>query len=236
MLNRLSPHVFTWTEIHGASRNQAYAWNSFFVHDDQAQVRALIDPLSLSNADVKQIEEFGVPTHIILTCNYHERNSAQFKQKWDCEVMLYEHHVQEAEIEFDGTFQDGDVLWELVEVIRVPDVRHREEVSFYLIQDGVLIVGDLMSGGRRDCGIPDGEIGFNDPAYLVDLAKARLSLKSLLHLEFDALGFGHGNPILSGAKDVLKRFIGCDTTWQEVRRRREEGFRLNPELRNLHRT
>ena len=236
MLNRLSPHLLTWTEIHGASRNQAYPWNSFLVHDNQAQVRALIDPLSLSNAEVKQIEEIGVPTHIVLTCNYHERNSAQLKQKWGCEVLLYENHVQDAEIEFDGTFQDRDLLWNLVEVVRVPDVRHREEVSFYLKSDRVLIVGDLMSGGRRDCGIPDGALGFKDTAYLVDLAKARLSLKSLLHLEFDALCFGHGTPILSGAKDVLKRFVECDATWEEVRRRREEGFRLNPELRNLHRT
>ena len=115
-------------------------------------------------------------------------------------------------------------------------VRHREEVGFYLIPDGVLIVGDLLSGGRADCGIPDGQLGFKDPAYLVDLAKARRSLKTLLHLEFDALCFGHGNPILSGAKDVLKRFVECDATWEEVGQRREEGFRLNPELRDLHRT
>ena len=45
------------------------------------------------------------------------------------------------------------MLWDLIEVVRVPDVRHREEVSFYLIPDGVLIVGDLLSGGRKDCGI-----------------------------------------------------------------------------------
>ena len=88
----------------------------------------------------------------------------------------------------------------------------------------------------KDCGIPEGELGFKDPAYLVGLAKARLSLKMLLQLEYDVLCFGHGTPILSEAKDVLKRFVECDTTWEEVERRREEGFLLNPELRNLHRT
>lgn len=236
MLTRLSPHLLTWNETHGASRNQAYPWNSFFVHDDQVQVRVLIDPLPLSDAEIKQMEALGVPTHIILTCNYHARSSTQLRQKWGCEVLLFENHVQEAEIKFDGTFQDRDVLWNLLEVVRVPDVRHREEVSFNLVPDGVLIVGDLLSGGRKDCGIPDGELGFKDPAHLVDLAKARLSLKTLLHLEFDALCFGHGVPILSGAKDVLKRFVECDTTWEEVERRREGRFLLNPELRNLHRT
>ena len=236
MLNRLSPHLLTWSEIHGASRNQTYPWNSYLVHDGQAQVVVLIDPLPLSDVEVKQVEKLGGPTHIILTCNYHERNSAQFRQKWGCVILLYENHAQDAEIEFEGTFQDGNVLWNLIEVVRVPDVRHREEVSFYLIPDGVLIVGDLMSGGRKDCSIPDGKLGFKDSAYLVDLAKARLSLKTLLHLEFNALCFGHGKPILSGAKDVLKRFVECDATWEELGQRREEGFRLDPELRNLYRT
>ena len=127
MLNRLSPHLLTWSEIHGASRNQAYPWNSFLVHDDQALVRVLIDSLPLSDADVKQMEDIGVPTHIVLTCNYHERSSAQLRQKWGCDVLLNENHVQEAEIEFEDTFQDQDVLWNLLEVVRVPDVRHREE-------------------------------------------------------------------------------------------------------------
>ena len=156
MMTRLSAHLLTWNEIHGASRNQAYPWNSFFVHDDQAQVRVLIDPLPLSGAEVKQMEDIGVPTHIVLTCNYHERNSALLRQKWGCEVLLYDNHVQDAEIEFEDTFQDRDILWNLLEVVRVPDVRHREEVSFYLVPDGVLIVGDLLSGGRKIAVSPKG--------------------------------------------------------------------------------
>ena len=236
MLTQISSTVHMWSEIHGAARDELYLWNSYLIQVKDRDILVLVDPLPLSDQGVRQVEEIGTPTHIILTCNWHLRDSRAFKEKWGCEILLYENHVQEAEIEFEGTLQDGDVLWELVEVIRVPDVRHREEVSFYLIQDGVLIVGDLMSGGRRDCGIPDGELGFKDPAYLVDLAKARLSLKALLHFEFEILCFGHGTPILSGAKGALRRFVECDTTWEKVRCRREEGFRLNPELRNLHRT
>lgn len=59
MLTRLSPHLLTWTEIHGTSRNQTYPWNSFLVHDDRLQVRILIDPLPLSDAEVKQVENLG---------------------------------------------------------------------------------------------------------------------------------------------------------------------------------
>ncbi|MDE0297939.1 MAG: hypothetical protein OXN17_04860 [Candidatus Poribacteria bacterium] len=236
MLTRISSTVHMWSEIHGAARNEPYLWNSYLIQVKDRDILILVDPLPLSDEEIREVEEIGEPTHIILTCNWHLRESLAFKHKWECEVLLYENHAGQAEIEFDCTFQDRDVLWGLVEVIRVPDVRHREEVGFYLKSDGVLIVGDLMSGGRKDCGIPDGELGFKDPAYLVDLAHARRSLKSLLHLEFNALCFGHGTPIRSGAKDVLRRFVECDTTWEELGRRREEGFRLNPELRDLHRT
>ena len=79
-------------------------------------------------------------------------------------------------------------------------------------------------------------MGFNAPEYLVDLDKARLSLRVLLHFEFDLKCFGHGSPVVRGAKEVLKRFIECDVTWEDLAQRREEGFRLNPALRNLHRT
>jgi hypothetical protein len=71
MLDSLTPHLFTWAEIHGASRNQPYRWNSYLVQADRGRVRALVDPLPLSVEEIQQIEEIGLPTHIILTCNYH---------------------------------------------------------------------------------------------------------------------------------------------------------------------
>jgi glyoxylase-like metal-dependent hydrolase (beta-lactamase superfamily II) len=237
MLTKLMPHLFTWAEIHGASRNQGYNWNSFLVQDESRNIRALIDPLPLSASEIQQIDELGGPTHLMLTCAYHERNLTEFKRRWDCEVLLHENQVHEVEFAFNDTFADRDVLWNFVEVVRVPNVRHREEVCFYLrSHGGVLIMGDLLSGGRKDSGIPDGKLGFNAPEYLVDLDKARLSLRMLLHFEFDLICFGHGVPVVRGAKEVLRHFIECDVTWTDLAQKREEGFRLNPELRKLHST
>ncbi len=235
MLTKLTPHLFTWAEIHGASRNQAYNWNSFLVRDESDSVRALIDPLPLLASQVQQIDELGDPTHLMLTCAYHERSLMEFKRRWHCKVLIHENQEQDAEFAFDDTFADRDVLWDLVEVVRVPDVRHREEVCFYLrSHGGAFIIGDLLSGGRKDSSIPDGEVGFNAPEYLVDLDTARLSLRMLLHFDFDLMCFGHGSPVVRGAKEVLGQFIECDITWEDLAQRREEGFRLNPELRKLH--
>ena len=235
MLIKLTPNLFTWAEIHGASRNQAYTWNSFLVQDESNSVRALIDPLPLSEGEIQQIDELGGPTHLVLTCTYHERSLTEFKRRWDSKVLIHENQVQEVEFAVDGTFADGDVLWDLVEVVRVPDVRHGEEVSFYLRpHGGAFIFGDLLSGGRKDSGIPDGNVGINAPEYLVDLDTARLSLRTLLHFEFDLMCFGHGSPVVQAAKEVLRQFIECDATWRDLAQRREEGFRLNPALRQLH--
>ena len=237
MLTKLTPLLSTWVEVHGASRNQGYNWNSFLVQDESNSVRALIDPLPLSANQIQQIDELGGPTHLMLTCAYHERSLIEFKRKWDCQVLVHEHQVDEVEFTFDDMFADRDMLWDLLEVVRVPNVRHREEVCFYLKNHkGALIIGDLLSGGRKDSGIPDGKVGFNAPEYLVDLDKARLSLSMLLHFEFDLICFGHGSPVVCGAKEVLKHFIECDATWEDLAQRREEGFRLNLGLRNLHRT
>ena len=207
MLTKLTPQLFTWAEIHGASRNQAYNWNSFLVQDESNSVRALIDPLPLSESEIQQIDELGGPTHLMLTCAYHERSLMEFKRRWDCQVLIHENQVDEVEFTFDGTFADRDVLWDLVEAVRVPNVRHGEEVSFYLkSHGGAFIFGDLLSGGRKDCGIPDGKVGFNAPEYLVDLDKARLSLRVLLHFEFNLMCFGHGSPVVRSAKEVLRQF------------------------------
>ena len=235
MLTKLMPQLFTWAEIHGASRNQGYNWNSFFVQDESNSIRALIDPLPLSVDEIQQIDRLGTPTHLMLTCAYHERSLTEFKRKWDCQVLVHENQVDEVKFTFDDTFADRDMLWDLLEVVRVPNVRHREEVCFYVKNHkGALIIGDLLSGGRKDSGIPDGNVGINAPEYLVDLDKARLSLSVLLHFEFNLMCFGHGSPVVCDAKDVLRHFIESDAIWEDLAQRREKGFRLNPELRKLH--
>ena len=132
MLTKLTPYLFTWAEIHGVSRNQAYNWNSFFLQDESNSLRALIDPLPLSADEIQQIDKLGGPTHLMLTCAYHERSLTEFKRRWGCKILIHENQVQDAEFAFDDTFADRDVLWDLVEVVRVPNVRHREEVCFYL--------------------------------------------------------------------------------------------------------
>lgn len=207
MIQQLYGDVYYWTERHGKPET-TYYWNSFAIWIDQANVLGLVDPLPLSAEEIRQIEEIGTPTHILLTCNWHLRESELFRQRWDCKIYINELGLEEAETQIDGTFKHGDRLWDSIEVIHIPNVSWPEETGFLVGQEkGLLIIGDALCGGRADVGIPDGEVGIRSIDYILDRHKAPSSLRRLMEYPFDAMGFGHGAPILYQAKSALRRFL-----------------------------
>ncbi|MBI1924360.1 hypothetical protein HYR99_08930 [Candidatus Poribacteria bacterium] len=207
MLQQLYSDVYCWTERHGKPET-TYYWNSFAIRMAQANVLALVDPLPLSAVEIRQIEEIGTPTHILLTCNWHLRESETFRQRWGCKIYINELGLDESETQIDGTFKHGDRLWDSIEVIHIPDVYWREETAFLVNQEkGLLIIGDALCGGRADIGISDGEVGIFDIKYVPNPPKTEESLRRLMEYPFDAMGFGHGSPILHQAKSALQRFL-----------------------------
>jgi glyoxylase-like metal-dependent hydrolase (beta-lactamase superfamily II) len=223
MLQKIHSNVYWWVEIHGKARNQPYTWNSHLIQVKKGNVLALIDPLPLSVDELQEVEQLGTPTHILLTCNYHLRESEAFRQKWGCKILLPQEGLKDAEVPIDGTFQDGDLLWNLIEVIHVPDVHFPEEVAFLVKENGgVMIVGDVVCGGRKDMGIPDGEISIpiSFAKYIADIQKARISLRRLLDYPFEKMCFAHGSPVFNRPKDVLKRFIDDEEAWKNLQKRK----------------
>ena len=209
MLRHLYGDVYYWTECHGKPETTNY-WNSCAIRIDSANVLALVDPLPLTDAEIGQIEEIGTPTHILLTCNWHLRESEVYRQRWGCKIYLNALGLAEAETAIDGTFEGGDRLWEAVEVIHIPHVGWTEETAFLVGQEqGLLIAGDVVCGGRADIGVPEGEIGIfpNQLESIPDRQKARDSLIDLMEHPFDAICFAHGSPIRHQAKAALQRFI-----------------------------
>ena len=131
--------------------------------------------------------------------------------------------MEDAEVPIDGTLKDGDLLWDLIKVIHVPDVHYAEEVAFLVKGDtNTMIVGDLVCGERKDRGVPDGELWINGPEYISDLQNARISLRRLRGHSFDILCFGHGSPITQTAKDVFNEFIESDCAWEKLKSEKVE--------------
>ena len=212
MFGHLYGDVYYWTKRHG-NPETTYDWNSCAIRIDRANVLALVDPLPLTDEEIRQIEKIRTPTHILLTCNWHLRESEIYRQRWESVIYLNTLGLAEAETTIDGTFEGGDRLWDAVEVIHIPHVGWGEETAFLVEQEqGLLIVGDVVCGGRTDIGVPEGEIGIftNQLEAISDRQKARDSLIDLMEYPFDAICFAHGSPIRHQAKAALQRFIDAN--------------------------
>ena len=231
MLKRISPSVYWWVEMHGEARGEPYTWNSHLIRIEDQDILVLVDPLPLSADEVREVEELGMPTHILLTCNFHLRESEPFRQKWGCKLLLQQEQLEEAEVAVDGTFQDGDLLWNLIQVVRVTNLRHREEVGFLVKENGgLMIVGDAVCGGRKDMGISEGEIRIAQATqegpilfgFPEGVQEGRISLHRLLEYPFEKMCFAHGSPVFHHPKEVLKRFIEDEEFWEKLRKRETE--------------
>ena len=217
MLKQISENVLSWSEIHGAARNESYPWNSYLISVPRQDVLVLVDPLPLSVEEMREVEAIGTPTHILLTNNYHLREAAAFRQRWDCAIRLHESGLKDAEERIDKPLQDGDVLWDVIEVIHIPDMSFADEVSFLVKgEGGTLIVGDALCGGRKDRGVPEGSLWVNHPEYFPDLQAARKGLSKLKAYSFERLCFAHGSPITRTAKEKLDELIENDDVWAKL--------------------
>ncbi len=228
MLTQISSSVYCWSETHGAARNEPYPWNSFVIRTNHGDDLVLVDPLPLSAEEEREIEALGDPAHILLTCEYHLRESVAFRKRWGCDIRIHAAGSEYSEAMIDKTFRDGDLLSDRIEVIHIPDAYHIDEVAFLVRGDGnTMIVGDAVCGGRKDRGIPDGEIWINAPEYVVaDLSCARDSLRKLTVHSFERMAFGHGSPILRAAGDRFTAFLEDDEAWATLESEKAE--RTNP--------
>ena len=221
MLRQVTPHVYCWSEIHGEARNEPYPWNSYLIDVPDEDVVALIDPLPISSDDAQEIERTRIPTHILLTCEYHLRESEILRQRWGCEIWANEIELDRYEKSLDGKFTHGQRLWNFIDSIYVPDVYYPETVLLVREVGGGLIIGDMLSGGRQDAGIADGDLGIYAPHYIADLKKARHSISQLLNYSYSFICFGHGTPILDDPKAKLKRYVQSDEIWERLARRKQ---------------
>ncbi|MCY3767255.1 MAG: hypothetical protein OXH06_17695 [Gemmatimonadetes bacterium] len=228
MLTQVSSSVYSWSEIHGAARNEPYPWNSFVIRTNHGDGLVLVDPLPLPAEDAREIEVLGKPAHILLTCEYHLRESEAFRDRWGCDIRIHADGSDYTKVMIDETLLDGDLLWDRIEVIHIPDAYHTDEVAFLVHGDGnTMIVGDAVCGGRRDRGIPDGEIWINAPEYIVaEMSSARDSLRKLAGHPFERMVFGHGSPILHDASDRFRAFLEDDEAWAKLESEKAE--RTNP--------
>jgi len=101
----------------------------------------------------------------------------------------------------DHNFGDGDMLAGFLKAIVIPDNKSPGETALYWEERKILFVGDALIGK------PPGEVTLLPPEKYAEIEKARAGIKVLDDLNFDSLLLGDGDPIPTGGKKAIERFL-----------------------------
>jgi hypothetical protein len=194
-MEELLPGVWHWTATHPNTGSEV---SSYWVRPS----RALIDAL-LPDEGIEPFRE-DPPERVLLSNRHHLRHAERFADEFGCMIECSKPGLHEFE---DGPgvqgFDFGEEVAPGIEALEVGAICPDE--SALLIRDaGALSIAD----GIRHY---DGEMDFFADWLLGDdpegvKAGLRESYRGLLDLDFDNLLFAHGEPLIGGGKEALRRF------------------------------
>jgi hypothetical protein len=194
-MEELLPGVWHWTATHPNTGSEV---SSYWVRPS----RALIDAL-LPDEGIEPFRE-DPPERVLLSNRHHLRHAERFADEFGCVIECSKPGLHEFE---DGPgvqgFDFGEEVAPGIEALEVGAICPDE--SALLIRDaGALSIAD----GIRHY---DGEMDFFADWLLGDdpegvKAGLRESYRGLLDLDFDNLLFAHGEPLIGGGKEALRRF------------------------------
>lgn len=200
-MRELVPGLWHWTSRHERIHVEV---SSYYL----AAERVLIDPM-IPPDGLGWFELHGVPEHILLSNRHHDRDAWRLRDEFGSSVHCIRNGVYELKgrgpVEpFDfGDQLPGGVLAYEVDAI-CPD-----ETALHIPAHSALACADGVTRARDG-----GPLGFV-PDQLMDEPEAtkrglRASYRRLLELDFELLLLAHGEPLVRGGKDALRKFAGAE--------------------------
>jgi hypothetical protein len=199
-MQELAPNVLRWTAFHEGIGTEV---SSLFVAGEAA---TLVDPM-LPEGGVEEVARLGTPEAIVLTNRHHLRHAERFVEAFGCPILCHEaglHEFSDGGPSVTG-FRFGDTLRPGVEALELDAICAEETTLRIAAGPGVLAFADaIIRYGDEVTFVPDFLLGDDTEQIKRDI---RAALGRLLDEEFDVLSFAHGNPVLSGGKEALERFV-----------------------------
>ena len=199
-MREILPGIWTWS-VYNAEKQMNF--NGWYLRKDKEAV--VIDPPPPSPDDLKEIAQRGSPVAILLTNKHHTRATSSIRDTFGCPVWVHEADRPLMEIPVDRTYRDRDLLPCGLRAITVPGGKTPGETAFLL--EGAartLIVGDAVLGK------PPGSLSMLPADKFKDASRALAGLLVLVDQDFEALLLGDGEPVLSGGRKLLERFVRRD--------------------------
>jgi len=195
-MHEILPDILSWSwfsEVHG------YNFHGYLIRE--AEGNLCIDPVEPGERTLVEIQRIGV-ARILLTNRNHSRAANAVRQRTGAPILI--HADDAAHARNQGTAPDGELsIGENIGPLTVVAAAGKSpgEVALHWPQRRLLFVGDAVVGN------PPGQCALLREKVMDDPARLRESVRALLDLDFDALLFGDGVPILHGAKARLAELV-----------------------------
>jgi hypothetical protein len=198
-IREVLPGIHHWSRIHPKTRTVV---SSYYVE----AAGVLIDPL-VPREGLEWFAGRRPPEQAVMTIRHHLRDCERFAEAFGCELRCHGAGMHE----FSGgpevrPFAFGAELAPGIVALEVDAISPEETALHIRHGGGALALGDglVRAGGGTLRFVPDFLIGDDPPAVKRELVAA---FERLLDLDFDALLFAHGDPLATGGKAALERFV-----------------------------
>ena len=200
-MHELAPGIQQWKAVHP---NLGIEVSSYCVAD----AGTLIDPMTPEEG-VEVFDGERRPQRVVLTNRHHLRHSERFAEAYGIPILCHQAGLHEFS---DGpdvkSFSWGDEIAPGITALEVGAICDEETALRIDVGDGYLVVADAVINYGQLGFVPDKYIGDDPPAIHEAI---RAAYRELLDEPFDSILPAHGDPILGGGKDALRRFVEQDS-------------------------
>ncbi len=169
--------------------------------------RVLIDPMTPSGGLGALPGDEG-PTDVLLTNRHHWRHSGEYVEAYGCTVHASRPGMHEfgpdqpvEPFDFGNALPGGATAHEVGAICPDETALHLATAGAVAFADGLVRMGEDAPLGF----VPDALIG-EDPEGVKE--GLRTAFRRILEqLDFDHLLLAHGDPVVGGGRDALRRFV-----------------------------
>ncbi len=196
-MEEIGPGIHHWTAVHPGIQVEV---SSYYVEP----AATLVDPL-LPAEGIDWLRSRRAPERIVLTNRHHYRHSDRLQAEFGCPVLASEPGLHEFgdDRPVEG-FAFRDQLAEGITAHEVGAICPDEAALHIEIGDGFLSIADGLINYDGLRFVPDDLIGDDPEAVKEGLRDA---YRGLCELDFDGLMCAHGDPIPSGGREALRKFV-----------------------------
>jgi len=189
--------VHHWTQVHPRIRARVH---SHYV----AGSRTLIDPL-VPDEGIEWFDDLGVE-RVVLSNRHHLRHAERFAERYGCPILCHAEGLHE----FAGGpkvagYSPGDRLAADVVALEMDAICPDDAVLGIEAAGGALLFADAIINHGELGFVGDGLIG-DDPEGVKRQVRERA--RALSEREPEHLLFAHGDPVIGGGAEALRRFAG----------------------------